>query len=190
MARVIREFLRGNPAWGGQSGALHVEVAERLAARADRGTGGRFMCSLDPAFHAALPDLGRRQELTTAEGYGSFARRTFESAAQTCLIASSRERRHFSFYYNKARAAWKASRAQRLTTFLLRQFWTPVGQRREGRSRRQLVNPIRFGDSPGEFTRRIDSTIGRLPGRAGSTWPPPHVLIDGRRRLEYHLIGR
>ena len=102
------------------------------------------------------------------EGYGVLARRTSNPLLKTVLNRIIKdERRHFSFYYNKARAALEASRAQRLTTFLLRKFWTPVGSGVKADPDVNWMIRFVFGDSAGaEATRRIDSTIGRLPGLA------------------------
>jgi hypothetical protein len=38
------------------------------------------------------------------------------------------ERRHFSFYYNKARTHLEHANAQRLSRFVLKHFWMPVGE--------------------------------------------------------------
>ena len=69
------------------------------------------------------------------------------------------ERRHFAFYYNKARLQLRPRNAQHLTSFIIRHFWLPVGG---GVS---WILSFILGDSEGEeIAHRIDRTIAKLPG--------------------------
>jgi len=165
--RVIREFLRVSGVEVSPERYVEVKRSASLRERIEE-LGASFMCSLTRHFHAAYLTWGAVQELTTLEGYGVLARRTSNPLLKTVLNRIIKdERRHFSFYYNKARAALEASRAQRLTTFLLRKFWTPVGSGVKADPDVNWMIRFVFGDSAGaEVTRRIDSTIGRLPGLA------------------------
>ncbi len=78
------------------------------------------------------------------------------------------ERRHFSFYYNKARTELQSRNAQRLTKFILQRFWMPVGEGVKPDSEVEWIGHYVLGDAPGgEVAERIDQTIARLPGM---TW--------------------
>ncbi|HYR91500.1 MAG TPA: acyl-ACP desaturase [Terriglobia bacterium] len=163
--RLIREFLRVSGVEVSPERYVQVKRSASLRERVEE-LGASFMCGLTRHFHAAYLTWGAVQELTTLEGYGVLARRTSNPLLRTVLNRIIKdERRHFSFYFNKARTALEASRAQRLTTFLLRRFWTPVGS---GVKADPEVNwMIRFvfgGPGGAEVTRRIDSTLARLPG--------------------------
>jgi hypothetical protein len=124
------------------------------------------MCRLTGHFHAAYLTWGAVQELTTLEGYGVLAMRTANPLLKSVLTRIVKdERRHFSFYYNKAKSSLKNTRAQRLTTMLLRKFWTPVGSGVKQDPDVDWMIRFIFGDSAGAAAvRRIDSTIARLPG--------------------------
>jgi hypothetical protein len=75
------------------------------------------------------------------------------------------ERRHFSFYYHKAKLELQARNAQRLTSFVIRNFWLPVGGGVKSDSEVSWILSFILGDPQGaEIARRIDSTIAKLPG--------------------------
>jgi hypothetical protein len=75
------------------------------------------------------------------------------------------ERRHFSFYYNKARLPLRSCNAQRLTSFIIRHFWLPVGGGVKPDSEVDWILSFILGDPQGaDIARRIDATIAQLPG--------------------------
>jgi hypothetical protein len=75
------------------------------------------------------------------------------------------ERRHFSFYYNKARLQLQSRNAQRLTSFIIRHFWLPVGGGVKPDSEVDWILSFILGDPQGaDIARRIDATIAKLPG--------------------------
>ena len=75
------------------------------------------------------------------------------------------ERRHFSFYYNKARLQLRSRKAQRLTSFIIRNFWLPVGGGVKPDSEVDWILSFILGDPQGiDIARRIDATIAKLPG--------------------------
>jgi len=77
------------------------------------------------------------------------------------------ERRHFAFYYNKARRQLSHPHAQRLTTFILKKFWLPVGAGLKPDEEVSFISRFVLGDERGAtVASRIDSTIARLPGMA------------------------
>lgn len=80
------------------------------------------------AFSRALSDL--RSDLRTLDA-GRL--RSAGAADQNPILAeivrrlAKDERRHFSFYYSKAQLELRSRNAQRLTNFVIRHFWLPVG---------------------------------------------------------------
>ena len=75
------------------------------------------------------------------------------------------ERRHFSFYYNKARLLLKPRNAQRLTSFIIRNFWLPVGGGIKSEGEVEWILSFILGDPEGEqLAKSIDATIAKLPG--------------------------
>jgi len=75
------------------------------------------------------------------------------------------ERRHFSFYFNKAKVELRARAAQRLTNFVIRHFWLPVGGGVKPDGEVSWILSFILGDPQGEeIARRIDATIAKLPG--------------------------
>ena len=109
---------------------------------------------------------GAVQKLSTLEGYGLLARRTQNPVLAELLRRIIKdERRHFSFYYNKARAHLKARGAQRLTSFLIRRFWTPVGEGVKAHEETNWMLQFLFSDAYGrKAAERIDSTMRQPPG--------------------------
>ena len=165
--RTIREFLKASGVEIRSDRYVQVKRNATFRERLEE-MGTSLMCHLTRHFHAAYLTWGAIQELTTLEGYAVLASRTENPLLRTVLQRIIKdERRHFSFYYNKARTALEASRAQRLTTLLLKKFWTPVGSGIKHDPEVDWMVHFVFGDVPGAgVARRIDSTIGRLPGLA------------------------
>lgn len=128
--------------------------------------GASIVCRFSPHFHAAYLTYGAISELSTLEGYGVMARRTQNPVLREIVLRLAKdERRHFSFYYNKAKLQLLPRNAQRLTSFIIRNFWLPVGGGVKPESEVNWILSFILGDPEGEqIARRIDSTIGRLPG--------------------------
>ncbi|MGH7780263.1 MAG: hypothetical protein ACREQR_10600, partial [Candidatus Binataceae bacterium] len=75
------------------------------------------------------------------------------------------ERRHFAFYYNQARRRLREPAAQKLTSFLLRLFWTPVGVSVRGDPSMRRVCGFLFPDDGGlRDLNAVDTMAQRLPG--------------------------
>ena len=128
--------------------------------------GSSVLCRFSSHFHAAYLTYGAISELSTLEGYGVLARRTQNPIlAEIVRRLAKDERRHFSFYYNKARLQLQPRNAQRLTSFIIRYFWLPVGGGVKPDSEVDWILSFILGDSQGaEIARRIDTTIAGLPG--------------------------
>ena len=131
-----------------------------------KGMGSSLLCQCTRHFHAAYLTYGAISELSTLEGYGILARRTAHPILAEILRRLAKdERRHFSFYYNKAAECLQPRNAQRLTEFILRKFWMPVGGGVKSDYEVDWVLAFILGDSMGaEVASRIDATISKLPG--------------------------
>jgi hypothetical protein len=123
-----------------------------------------------PAVHMAW---GAINEFTTLTGYQAVIRQTDPAAAgrEPSLLTTileriiKDERRHFAFYFNQARARLRPIAAQRLTSFLLRRFWTPVGVTVRGDESMRRVCAFLFPDDAGlSALGKLDSRIRALPG--------------------------
>ena len=128
--------------------------------------GSSLICQISDHFHAVYLTWGAISELTTLEGYGVLAARTRNPILEEILRRLAKdERRHFAFYYNKARVQLQARNAQRLTKFILQKFWMPVGEGVKPDSEVEWIGNYTLGDDAGaEVASRIDSLIAKLPG--------------------------
>jgi rubrerythrin len=130
------------------------------------GIGASFLCQLTRHFHAVYLTWGAISELTTLEAYGVLADRTANPILARLLRRLAKdERRHFSFYYNKARRQLDRRHAQQLTSLILKKFWLPVGAGMKPDEEVAFISRFVLGDSAGAIVaNRIDSTIAKLPG--------------------------
>lgn len=128
--------------------------------------GSSILCRFSPYFHAAYLVYGAISELSTLEGYGVLARRTQNPVlAEIVRRLAKDERRHFSFYYNKAKQQLSSRGAQRLTSFIIKHFWLPVGGGVKPDSEVSWILSFILGDPEGALiAHRIDQTIAKLPG--------------------------
>jgi hypothetical protein len=128
--------------------------------------GGSFVCQMSRHFHGAYLTYGAISELSTLEGYGVLASRTRNPILAEILHRLAKdERRHFSFYYNKAKIELQARNAQRLTTFIIKHFWLPVGGGVKPDAEVDWILKYMLQGAEGEkVARRIDETIAKLPG--------------------------
>jgi hypothetical protein len=163
--RTIGQFLA----------AIGVNFSKNRIAEVKRATswkewlkdmGASLVCKYTSHFHAAYLTYGAISELSTLEGYGVLAGRTANPILTKILRRLAKdERRHFSFYYNKAAECLAPRNAQRLTKFILKKFWMPVGGGVKPDSEVDWVLGFILGDARGaEVARRIDATIAKLPG--------------------------
>jgi hypothetical protein len=128
--------------------------------------GASLICQCSRHFHAAYLTYGAISELSTLEGYGVLASRTANPILAEILQRLAKdERRHFSFYYNKASIELQARGAQRLTSFIIRHFWLPVGGGVKPDHEVDWILNYILSDAAGAVVaRRIDETIAKLPG--------------------------
>jgi hypothetical protein len=123
-----------------------------------------------PAVHMTW---GAINEFSTLTGYRAVIRQTDPGAAarEPSLLTTilerivKDERRHFAFYFNQAQNRLRPVAAQRLTSFLLRRFWTPVGVTVRGDESMRRVCAFMFPDDAGlSALGELDSKICALPG--------------------------
>ena len=126
---------------------------------------------------------GAINEWTAQAAYG----RLSAKAGHPTLIAllhriMKQEGRHIDFYASQAARRLDGDRrAQRITRWTLRRFWTPVGagihDRAEVRLMAQL--PVRRHRRRSKAASRIDRCIDRLPGLSGLGPGRPLGLLTG-----------
>jgi hypothetical protein len=171
---VYEEFFHGRTI-GQFLSACGIPLAKDRIAEVQRGTswkewfkdmGASLVCQCSRHFHAAYLTYGAISELSTLEGYGVLAARTANPVLAEILQRLARdERRHFSFYYNKAAMELQERGAQRLTSFIIKHFWLPVGGGVKSDAEVDWILDYILADEAGEtVARRIDETIGKLPG--------------------------
>lgn len=163
--RTIGQFLN----------ACEIEFGRNRLAEVQAGTaftewlkdmGASFVCQMSRHFHGAYLTYGAISELSTLEGYGVLASRTQNRILAEILHRLAKdERRHFSFYYNKAKIELPERNAQRLTTFIIKHFWLPVGGGVKPDAEVDWMLKYMLQGSEGEkIAKRIDETIAKLPG--------------------------
>jgi hypothetical protein len=125
-----------------------------------------------PAVHMTF---GAINEASTLNGYQALIERTDNrherSDGQRPLLTTilerimKDERRHFAFYFSQARQRLRAPAARRLTAFLVRHFWTPVGVTVRGDPPMRRICAYLFpGERGVERLAAVDRSIARLPG--------------------------
>lgn len=155
--------------------ACGIEFGHTRLAEVQKGTaftewlkdiGASFVCQMSRHFHGSYLTYGAVSELSTLEGYGVLAARTQNPILAEILHRLAKdERRHFSFYYNKAKTELRGRNAQRLATFIMKRFWLPVGGGvKPDAEVNWILKYILQGPEGEVIPRRIDETIAKLPG--------------------------
>jgi hypothetical protein len=133
----------------------------------------RLVSRVTRHFPAVHMTWGAINEFSTLTGYEAVIRQTDPGAAgrEPSLLTTilqriiKDERRHFAFYFNQARTRLRPVAAQRLTSFLLRRFWTPVGVTVRGDESMRRVCAFMFPDDAGlSALGSLDLRIRALPG--------------------------
>jgi hypothetical protein len=113
---------------------------------------------------------GAVNEWTAQAAYGRLVAKAQHPTLSTLLHRIMRqEGRHIDFYAAQAGRRLEGDhRAQRITRWALRRFWTPVGAGIHDREDVRFVARYLFGDADGQkAASRIDRCIDRLPGLSG-----------------------
>jgi hypothetical protein len=132
-------------------------IAEKIAAIASH---------LTRHFPAVHMTWGAINELSTLTGYRALIERTRHPMLTTVLGRITKdERRHFSFYFNQARRMLEDPGARRITSFIVRRFWTPVGTPVRGDADAHRICAFLFSGAEGRARlTEMDQMIARLPG--------------------------
>lgn len=163
--RAIRQFLEAAGVPIDASRAHRVSRQRSWRERIEE-SGAALLCHVLRDFQAVYLAWGAIQELSATEAYTILAKRTQNPILRELLQRIVKdERRHFSFYFNKARPHLQSRPAQILTGAILRRFWTPVGDGVKTDAEVRWTMQFIFGDQEGQqITKRIDACISRLPG--------------------------
>jgi rubrerythrin len=169
-SRMFTRFLRerGIEVPAGDRG--HVRRAAGAGLREWlEAAGARWMARATEHFVAVHMTWGAYQELSTIHAYERLADRCDHPLLrELCTSIAKDERRHYAFYYNQAQRRLQPPAAQRLTRFLLKGWWKPVGFGvHAGDHVSFMVDFLYGGEDGARLVRRMDETIGRLPGLAG-----------------------
>ena len=133
----------------------------------------RLVSRVTRHFPAVHMTWGAINEFSTLTGYQAVIRQTDPGApgGEPSLLTTileriiKDERRHFAFYFNQAQIRLRPVAAQRLTSFLLRRFWTPVGVTVRGDESMRRVCAFMFPDDAGlGALGKLDFKIRTLPG--------------------------
>jgi len=122
-----------------------------------------------PDFVAVHMSWGAINELTTLTGYNRLAELTEHPVLHELLARIVRdESRHFHFYFGQAQRRLAQPGAARTARFLIERFWAPVGSGvQPAEETRFLAGYLLSGTAGRVAARKVDETIGRLPGLAG-----------------------
>jgi hypothetical protein len=171
---AYEEFFHGRTI-GQFLAAVGVQFGSNRLVEVQKGTsftewikdmGASMVCQFSRHFHGAYLTYGAISELSTLEGYGVLARRTRNPILAEILNRLAKdERRHFSFYYNKAKIELRERNAQRLASFIIKHFWLPVGGGvKPDAEVNWILDYILRGPDGETVARRIDEAIAKLPG--------------------------
>jgi ribonucleotide reductase beta subunit family protein with ferritin-like domain len=163
--RAIRQFLEAAGVQVDRARPDHVRRDRSLRERFEEGAAA-LLCQFVRDFQAVYLAWGAIQEHTAVEAYSILARRTQNPILSELLQRIVKdERRHFAFYFNKAKPHLRSRPAQIATAAILRRFWTPVGDGIKNDAEVRWTMQFIFGDDEGmEIVQRIDACISRLPG--------------------------
>jgi hypothetical protein len=132
-------------------------------------TGARWMARMTEHFVAVHMTWGAYQELSTIHAYDRLGERCGHPLlAEICQSIAKDERRHYAFYFNQAARWLEPLAARKLTRFLLERWWKPVGFGVHSDHHATFMVDFFYGDEEGmSLARRMDATIGKLPGLEG-----------------------
>jgi hypothetical protein len=163
-SQVLKRFLESQGV--AIEDARFTELRKRKASRSIAEQFARIASHLTRHFPAVHMAWGAINELSTLVGYHALIERTRHPMLTNVLSRIIKdERRHFSFYFNQARRMLQEPAARRLTSFLVRHFWTPVGSPVRGDADARRICEFLFAGEEGHARlTAMDATIARLPG--------------------------
>jgi hypothetical protein len=132
--------------------------------------GFQVASALTPHLTAVHMTWGAVNEWTTQAAYARLAKLSDHPTLATLLLRiMKQEGRHIDFYATQAAERLESSkRAQRITRWALRRFWSPVGSGVVPDTEVDFLGTYLFGDPEGHaMAERIDRRVDRLPGLGG-----------------------
>ena len=132
--------------------------------------GFQVASALTPHLTAVHMTWGAVNEWTTQAAYARLAKLSDHPTLATLLRRiMKQEGRHIDFYATQAAERLESSkRAQRITRWALRRFWSPVGSGVVPDTEVDFLGTYLFGDPEGHaMAERIDRRGDRLPGLGG-----------------------
>ena len=174
LARLLA--LQGAPVASRARSALGLR--ERL-----HQAGAALLSRTWPGFPVVHMLWGAINELTTLTGYRRLVHLSAHPALGALLDRIIRdESRHFGFYYEQARRRLAEPGAARRARALVERLWAPVGTGVQPDAEVRFVARYLFsGDEGLAAARRVDATIGRLPGLAGLPLLEAWLATDAER---------
>ncbi len=163
-SQVLKRFLESQGL--AIEDARFTELRRRKAARRIAEKIAGIASHVTRHFPAVHMTWGAINELSTLTGYHALIDRTRHPMLTTVMSRIIKdERRHFSFYFNQARKMLQDPAARRITSFLVRHFWAPVGSPVRGDADAHRVSAFLFpGDEGRARLTAMDEMIARLPG--------------------------
>ena len=154
------------------AGTTRIAALRQRLPTADRWRplGFQIASALTPHLTAVHMTWGAVNEWTTQAAYARLAARADHPTLSELLRRiMKQEGRHIDFYATQATGRLADSpRAQRLTRWALRRFWSPVGTGVVPAGEVDFLRRYLFGDEAGRvLAERIDRRVDRLPGLGG-----------------------
>jgi hypothetical protein len=145
--------------------------------------GSLLLSRMTRHFPAVQMTWGAINEMMGIESYSALAERTQHPLLEAILHQIVKdERRHFSFYFNQAKARLRPRAAQALTTIIIKWLWRPVGNSVRGDEATQRMRNYLY---PDEFARQrlclVKSGYGLL------RWKNPKMIAIERDGVAYRI---
>jgi rubrerythrin len=192
-SRLFRRFLRERGIELPADDHAQVRAASQGGIRERfEALGAKWMARATRHFVAVHMIWGATQELSTLHAYRRLgARCGHPFLRELCASIVKDERRHYAFYANMAERWLGEPAAQRLTRFLLKTWWQPVGMGVHAPEHVSYMVDWFYGDADGmEVARQMDAEVDKLPGLGGlhlytrAVAKAKAFVADGKRRGE------
>jgi rubrerythrin len=168
IVRLMKEC--GVPVDSATDRSTNVRAGARFKAKVEE-LGQTLIAKLFPkSFVALWMFWGALQECLTTQAYEELAHNTANPVlAEMCRRIAKQERRHFAYYFGQAKTKLEGQRfAQRLTRWIARKFYAPVGGGvKTDEEGARLVAQLFPGDRILEVMSYIEKKMALLPGMEG-----------------------
>lgn len=167
---VLADVLGAHDIPTGDDHQREVRTRNKLKSRISPIQNSILANAIGDDFVATHMAWGAINEWATFSGYHRLAELEQNSVLSELLHRiAKQETRHIAFYASQARERLAASpRAQKITRFVLKNFWKPVGAGvMPNGDTRHLLTYLMGGRDGHEHALRIDSHVDTLPGLSG-----------------------